>query len=154
MTVLAQKDLFSNRYRKVPALNPLEYKMQIALAELLRLLGRKGVDWWHTPNGELRNKRHAAKLKAMGVRPGVADFFFTWGEPVSVAAEPQVRIFPQNLFLELKRRGEHLSPDQEQFRDSVTVKGSFYEVADNIDDAIAILKRYHILRSTTQGISA
>jgi hypothetical protein len=147
MTVLAQKDLFTQRYRKVPALSPLEYKMQIALAGLLRLLCRPGVDWWHTPNGELRDKRHAAKLKAMGVRPGVADFLFTWGVLVSAVADPQVRIFPQNLFLELKRRGEHLSPEQEQFRDSMMAKGSFYEVADSIDDAVAILKRHQILRN-------
>jgi hypothetical protein len=149
MTVLtpAQKDLFTRRYRKVPALNPLEYKMQIALVQLLRRICHKDVDWWHTPNGELRPGRVGAKLKAMGVRPGVADFFFTWGVPVSVVAEPHLRKFPQNLFLELKRHGEDLSPEQEQFRDSMTAKGSFYEVADSIDDAVAILKRHQILRN-------
>lgn len=148
MNAPAQRDLFTKRYRQVPRRDPLEYKMQIALNELLKLVLRDGrVDWWHTPNGEWRDIKTAAKLKAMGVRPGVADFFFTWAELVSVVAEPSVQKFPRNLFLELKRRGLDLSPEQEQFRDSVTAKGSWYEVADSVDEAIEILRRYGVLKN-------
>ena len=32
--------------------------------------------WWHTPNGEFRDKKTAAKLAGMGVLPGVPDFIF------------------------------------------------------------------------------
>jgi hypothetical protein len=160
MTAPAQKpeyqsDLFTKRFRKVPRRDPLEYKMQIALVDLLKLTLRPDrVAYWHTPNGEWRSIQTGAKLKAMGVLPGVADLFFLWSIPVSVVAEPHVRKFPQNLFLELKRRGQDLSPEQEHFRDLVTAHAAYYELADSVDDAIAILKRYHILRSTTQGISA
>ena len=148
MNVLTQKDLFTKRYRTVPRRDPLEETMQIALNDLLKLLLRDGrVDWWHTPNGGLRDIRTAAKLKAMGVRPGVADFFLTWAIPVSVVNDPHVHTFPQNLFLELKRRGEELSLEQEQFRDSITAKGSYYEVADSIDEAVAILKKYGVLKN-------
>lgn len=149
MNVPAQKDLFSKRYRKVRARDPLEYEIQIALVDFLKLVLRDDrIDWWHTSNGELRDIKTASKLKAMGVRPGVADLFFTWAEPVSVVAEPSVQKFPRNLFLELKRRGLKLSPEQEQFRDSVTAKGSYYEVADSIDEAVEILKRYGVLKNT------
>jgi hypothetical protein len=148
MSLPAQKDLFTKRYRTVSRRDPLEYKMQIALNDLLKLLLRDGrVDWWHTPNGELRDVRTAAKLKAMGVRPGVADFFFIWGEPESLVGDPHVRISTRNLFLELKRRGAELSEEQEQFRDSVTAKGAYYEVADSIDEAVAILKKYGVLKN-------
>ena len=148
MTAAAQKDMFTKRYRKVPQLSPLEYQMQIALVQLLKLLLRDDrVDWWHTPNGEWRDIRTASKLQAMGVRPGVADFFFTWAIPASVVSMPEVQKFPQNLFLELKRRGEHLSEEQEQFRDSVTAKGSYYEVAHSIDESVEILKRYGVLKN-------
>ena len=150
MNAPAQKDLFTKRYRKVPLRDPLEERMQIALHHLLKLtLHDDRVDWWHTPNGGLRDIKTAAKLKAMGVRPGVADFFFTWAAPVSVAAEPHLQKFPQNLFLELKRHGQDLTSEQEQFRDSVTAKGSYYEVVDSIDDAIAVLKKYGVLRRTS-----
>jgi hypothetical protein len=148
MNAPAQKDLFTKRYRKVPRRDPLEYRMQVDLNELLKLVLRDGrVDWWHTPNGGPRDIVTASKLKAMGVRPGVADFFFTWGELMSVVGEPQVQTVSRNLFLELKRRGEDLSPAQEQFRDSVTAKGSWYEVADSIDEAVEILKRYGVLKN-------
>ncbi len=148
MNAPAQKDWITGRYRKVRRLDPLESEIQINLNNLLKLLLRDGrVDWWHTPNGMACDIRTAAKFKAMGVRPGVADFFFTWAEPVSVVAEPNVQKFPRNLFLELKRRGEYLSPAQEQFRDSVTAKGSYYEVADSIDEAVEILKRYGVLKN-------
>lgn len=148
MSVPAQKDWITGRYRKVRLLNPLEYKMQIWLVDFLNRVLRDGrIEFYHTPNGELRNIKTAAKLKAMGVRPGVADLFFTWGELMSVVGEPSVQNVSRNLYLELKRRGEKLSPAQEQFRDSVTAKGSYYEVADSIDEAVEILKRYGVLRN-------
>jgi hypothetical protein len=152
MGIPAQKDWITGRYRTIAGLDPYEYEIQMALNELLKLMLRDNrVEWWHTPNGGLRDIKTAAKFKAMGVRPGVADFFFTWGEPVSVVGEPKVQTFARNLFLELKRRGGDLSEAQEQFRDSVTAKGSWYEVADSIDAAVEILKRYGVLRKSNSG---
>jgi hypothetical protein len=42
--------------------------------------------WWHTPNGGKRSKVTAAKLKKMGVRPGVADLVF-FNKELRLAAE-------------------------------------------------------------------
>lgn len=152
MNAPAQADLFTKRFRKVRQRDPYEYELQIALVDLLKLLLRDDrVAYWHTPNGEWRDIKTAAKLKAMGVLPGVADFFFLWKIPVSVVAMEKVQEFPQNLFLELKRRGEHLSVEQELFRDTVTAKASYYEVADSIDDAIAILKKYGVVKNVSVG---
>jgi hypothetical protein len=148
MNAPAQKDWITGRYRKVRRLEPLESEIQIGLVNLLNHVLRDGrIEFYHTPNGELRDIRTAAKLKAMGVRPGVADLFFLWGEPMSVVGEPHVQTVSRILYLELKRRGEYLSPAQEQFRDSVTAKGSWYEVADSIDEAVEILKRYGVLKN-------
>lgn len=44
------------------------------IAHLLAVTLPKKVMWWHTPNGEKRSPITAAKLKAMGVKPGVPDF--------------------------------------------------------------------------------
>jgi hypothetical protein len=50
--------------------HPSEDDEQIMLAQWL---DAKGLLWCHVPNGGLRNKREAAKLKRMGVKPGVPD---------------------------------------------------------------------------------
>jgi VRR-NUC domain len=82
--------------------------------------------WWHTPNGEIRDKREAAKLRAMGVKPCVPDFLL-------ISPYGSVR------FLELKRRGEDLSEEQEQFSLHCIRHGIPYSVAHNLDEAIAAL---------------
>lgn len=55
---------------------PLEGQEQAALATWLDLVvGVPG--WFHVPNGGLRNKVVAAKLKAQGVKDGVLDIWIT-----------------------------------------------------------------------------
>lgn len=39
------------------------------------------VLWWHTPNGGSRHSAEAAKLKRLGVRPGVPDFLIATAPP-------------------------------------------------------------------------
>jgi hypothetical protein len=145
MSLPAQKDLFSKRYRTVPRLDPYEYQLQISLVDRLRWQCREGVEFYHCANGELRDARTGAKLKAMGLKPGVADLEFVWGELVSVVAEPRPMIFPRVLYLELKARGGKQTEAQKQFETSVTAKGCFYELADNIDEAVCILQKHRIL---------
>lgn len=135
----AQRDLFG---RKIRNIGPSEFEIQKSLVARLRLQCRKGVLYFHCPNGEERDDRVAAKLKAMGVLPGVADLIFIWGELVSC---PNLLIVPQILFLELKRRGARQTTDQILFDQTSKAAGCFYELADSIDDAVAILQRYAIL---------
>jgi hypothetical protein len=127
-----QKDLFTRRYRKVPEIEPSELQLQISLVEWCRWKLRPNVLVWHTPNGEVRDKRTAAKLKAMGVLPGVADLVFMWGNIV---------VGPKLLFLELKAPGRSckLSPEQQAFSVMVREMGATYRVTDNIDEAIRII---------------
>jgi hypothetical protein len=134
-----QLDMFRRDRRRRPkavTLDPPEYRMQIALVQLLRLQARPEIEYWHTPNGELRDKRHAAKLKAMGTRPGVADLVFLFHDTAEVPV----------LFLELKARKGRLSDDQEHFRNRVRALGYAYEWTDSFDDAVRILRKYHVLR--------
>jgi hypothetical protein len=145
MTVpIAQKDMFTRRWRGIRRrdLEPKEHLLQISLVDRLNWQCRKDVVYFHCPNGELRDKRTAAKLKAMGVRPGVADLIFIWGELVAV---PNLMILPRVLFLELKRRGEKQSPVQQLFEAECKRVGCDYAVADNIDDAVSILQHFNIL---------
>jgi len=135
VTVASQRDLFTKRYRRIPALDPSETQIQISLVARLRWQCRPGVVFFHCPNGELRDKRVAAKLKAMGVLPGVADLIFLW------AADRR----PSGLFLELKRRFGRPEPDQESFAKAIKELGFFYEWTDTLDEAVRILIRYGIL---------
>lgn len=132
---LQQKDLFTKRWRRVQALDPKESQIQIQLIAELKFRIRPGVMYFHVPNGEERNKAIAAKLKAMGTLPGVADLIFIW-------MTDRIRI----LFLELKRRNKALSPEQYAFCLKIREAGAIYEIADTVAGAIEILQRHGLLR--------
>ena len=130
--VQKQKDLLTNRWRTVRAPEPSEFQIQSALIKRLRLQCRPGVTYFAVPNGELRPDKQGAKLKAMGVRPGVSDLIFFWGGP-------------NVLCLELKSRTGSLTPEQKIFRDEISIKGCSFEVAHSIDQAVKILIHHGIL---------
>jgi hypothetical protein len=134
---LQQKDLFTKRWSRVDHVDPLEEEIQRSLVAQLRWRVRPGVIWFHVPNGGWRFRRTAGNLKAMGLRPGVADLIVLWSDVPSIT---------RVLCLELKRPGGTQSPAQEQFQADCGLVFAHYEIADNIDDAIAILQRYGILR--------
>jgi hypothetical protein len=136
-----QRDLFTKRWRKVAAPEPLEEQIQRSLVEHLRWRARPGIIYFHAANGGWRFKRTAGNLKAMGVRPGVADLIVWWSDVPSVT---------RVLCLELKRPGGKQSPEQKQFQADCGRVYADYEIADNIDDAIKILERYGVLRGQPQ----
>jgi VRR-NUC domain len=136
MSAVQQKDLFTKRWRQVKVWVPSELQIQIALIEHLKYRCRRGVVYFHVPNGELRDKRTAAKLKAMGELPGVADLIFVWTYNGRL----------ENLYLELKAPGRKLSPEQTIFAQRIRAAGACYDIADNIDEALGILRKYGILQ--------
>ena len=121
------------RARKAPAFRPKEHVLHMATAKLLRDHILPEWIWWHTPNGELRDVRTAAKLKALGVRAGVPDI-------VLVSPCGSVR------FLELKRPGETLSDAQEDFRIHCTRHGIAHAIAYDFDQALIALDAWSCLR--------
>lgn len=131
-----QKDMFSKRWRQVRAPPPSELQLQISLVAQLRLICRRDVVFFHCPNGELRDKRAAAKLKAMGTLPGVADLVFVWCDDGVL----------KNLYLELKARKRSMSPEQMVFCDRVIDAGADYHCVDSIDEALALLRSHGLLK--------
>ena len=83
------------------------------------------------PNGDWRGPRVAAKLKAEGVKPGVADLFL-----------PVKRGEFSGLYIELKRAGGTPSPEQWAFLESVTMQGFFAVVVNSLTVADEIIRRY------------
>jgi hypothetical protein len=129
--------LKSNRQRGTKPPPPLEFSSHVFLADILRRWCSPQWEFSHLPFGEKRNIVTAARLKRMGVQPGWHDFLF---------AGPNAKL----VWLELKRRGNKLSEDQEEIEAHLRECGFEYLVTDNVDEAVAWLKRLGILRATIE----
>ena len=77
---------------------------------------------FHVANGGLRSKTEAARLKWMGVVPGVPDL---------VLVLPKGRC----AFWEVKTPKNGLSPEQKAFVDRLTVLGHSWGIVRSIEDA-------------------
>jgi hypothetical protein len=77
------------------------------------------------PNGGMRHPAVAAQLKAEGVKPGVPDLFLA--HPSNGAP---------GLFIEMKRRvGGRLSPEQQAWRERLTMNGYRVRVCKGWEEA-------------------
>jgi hypothetical protein len=114
-------------------LQPSEHQLQVSLCEYLRLAARPESFWFAVGNGGRRPIGVARKLKAEGVKAGVADlaFMLPWG---------------RMAFLELKIKGGSLSPEQKQFRDICAALGHPWAVAKTLDEAIHFLQSVNALK--------
>jgi hypothetical protein len=135
-----QRDLFSRRYRTVVQPQQKEVAFHIQLVATLRWCLRPDVLFWHVPNGEHRDPRTAAKLKAMGVMPGISDLQFHWCE---LGADQQK--CRRVLHLELKTGNRPQSPAQAAFALAMRCLGDEYHIARSVDEAIGILRECGLL---------
>ena len=140
-TASQQKDLLTGRWRKLVEPQKEATSLHIPLVAMLRWCLRPDVIWRHYPAGELRDKRTAAKLKAMGVLAGSADLEFFYRNAAGV---------PCLLFLELKLPGRKCSEAQMGFALAVKLLGAEYEVACTIDEAIGVIGKRGLIRSNVE----
>lgn len=135
-----QLSLFGSRKQrgKAPP-TPSEGQIQEALVQLLDRWGTRGWRYTHIASGGLRDKITASILKRRGVKRGWPDLIFLSPYPPSVN------------FLELKRRGEALSDAQQDFQLFCADNGYRHAVADNLQDAVAILKDWGALRASVSA---
>jgi hypothetical protein len=136
-----QRDLLTRRWRNVVAQRQKESTFQITLVALLRWALRPDVLMRHTPNGEHRDRRIGAKLRAMGVLAGVADLQFDFAEIDELGRKCRCV-----LHLELKRFGGRQTAEQAAFQLAVKLLGDEYHVVHSVDEAIAILGERGLLR--------
>ena len=142
---LRQRDLFTRRWRKQLEPQKEVTSLHIPLVAMLRWCLRPDVIWRHVPNGEHRDPRTAAKLKAMGVLPGSADLEFHWAEWHSV-----VGTMRRMLHLELKVGNRKQNAAQAGFALAMKLLGDEYHVARSIDEAIGILGERGLLRPNVE----
>ena len=143
-----QKHLFTGRWRGVRAPSVKEHQLQIQFVSLMKWALRPDVIMFHVPNGEVRDKVAAAKLKAMGVLPGVSDLVFVWKKYWEDSEGSHTA--PGILFLELKRLDGRLTSEQAAFGLALLVVGAEFAVAHSIDEAVEAVQSRGLLRSDRQ----
>jgi len=90
------------------------------------------LKWLHAiPNGGHRNPRVAVKLKAEGVKAGVADLFLPW--PVAGKC---------GLYIEMKAMDGDLKNNQQEFLEYAEDAGYVAAVCYGADEAIQVLEDY------------
>ena len=103
-----------------------EHQLQVSVCELMDKALRPPLAYHATPNGGHRHVAVARKLKAEGVKAGVAD--------IQILLDGG-----RSAWLELKIKGGSLSPAQKVFRDTCRTLGHPWAVAKTFDEAKAFL---------------
>jgi hypothetical protein len=103
------------------------------IIDALRVCASPGVIYWHPANEGERNPLYAASLKRLGLLAGVPDLVFHLADG-------------QTAFLEIKRPGGRLSPEQAMFQQAVMTQGCRFAVVRSIDEALAVLGEWGALR--------
>jgi VRR-NUC domain len=114
----------------------IESQIQKALASHLRLRACKDVFWFACENGGYRTAVESAILKACGIRSGVPDVILIRGG--------------RTYGLELKSPGGRLSDAQRLAHEEMQRAGAEVATAVGIDEALAQLERWQLLRGQTQ----
>lgn len=89
-------------------------------------------DLFAVPNGGQRNRIVAAKLKAEGVRAGIADL---------ILDHPGA--YGEIIYIELKVKKNTQTPKQKEFEKRATQKGRRYFVLRSLDEFISIVN-FHL----------
>jgi hypothetical protein len=95
---------------------------------------RAPLDCWfcHVPNGGARTAVEGAIFKTLGVQAGTPDLL------IVSAGRP--------IFIECKAPGRKLSAAQVECHEALTRAGAVITTVNNIDDALAFLRRLGVLR--------
>jgi len=101
-------------------------------------LNGAGVLWCHVPNGELRNPRVGAKLKAMGVRRGVPDILIFNTPPNELYSSEGYT----GVAIELKSVHDKRGPSkaQREWISELVINGWAARVCKGADEAIRFLR--------------
>lgn len=140
MTAPKQRDLLTTRWRKVRAPDPSEFQVHASIVAYLRQMARPEVQWFHCANGEVREARTGAKLKAMGLKPGAPDLMFRW------RAQWSIDCLQQTLDLEIKPPNGKQSEAQKAWESVTVATGGTYCIVHSLDEAIIIFEKYNITR--------
>jgi hypothetical protein len=108
-------------------LHPTEEQIQGAVCDFLDSALPADAVWFHPPNGGHRHAAVAAKLKWLGVKPGIPDIVIVWRG--------------RAIFIELKAQKGSLSEAQKAMQSRLVLSGAVvFEVARSVDEVEGFLK--------------
>jgi len=110
-----------------------EFQTCKAIKEYLDLLPEIKQVYFHIPNGEKRSPMVGARLKAMGVRRGIPDYFIPRKSGCGRWA---------GLFIEVKSKAGRPTQEQLQFMKQVEFYGYRTAVVRSVDELQRELKCY------------
>ena len=119
----------------MPARRHPESQLQRSVAAHLRLR-QPNVFWFACENGGYRTAIEAAILKSCGIKRGVPDL-------IVIRAG-------KTFALELKAPGGRVSPSQQTAHQEMRAAGAEVATVFGIDDALAQLEAWQLLRGQTQ----
>ena len=104
-----------------------EDALQRAVCQYLAL---RRLDFHSHPNERKAHPIEIARLKAMGMMPGIADL--------------EINVGPSAYFIELKTETGRLSPAQRTFRDDCRRLGKPWGLARSVEDVAELLKGWNL----------
>ncbi len=115
-----------------------EAEIQRAVMAHLRCRGVRGAFAWHTPNGGYRTPAEAGILKSLGVVAGV----------------PDVLILHDGQLYALELKAPKGRPSSSQVRTMLALEaaGATTALAVGLDEALATLQRWGLLRPSSEAI--
>jgi hypothetical protein len=119
--------------KKAKPAGPSEHRIQATLVDYLYYAAKPDVYYFAIPNQANRHISNAVKMKAEGVRSGIADLCFMF---------PQGRV----AWLEMKKPGGSLSPTQKQFREVCHSLGHQWGTAKSVEEALELLTDWGALK--------
>jgi hypothetical protein len=109
-----------------------EAQIQRAVLDHLRIRGVPDLFFLHIPNGGLRLRSEAARLKGLGTRAGAPDLLLVH----------EGRVYG----LELKAPGGRVTAAQLETLSAMEAAGACTGVAEGLDQALAVLEQWRLLR--------
>lgn len=106
-----------------------EHKLQVAICKWLEYT--QDFYYYAIPNGGLRHRLVAIKLKMEGAKAGVADMFWMISNDRW-----------KGLFIEVKIEKGKQTSSQEAFEQIALAHGYFYSVVRSIDDCENIIRKF------------
>ena len=117
-----------------------ELAIQRAVCDHLRARPVYGIVWFAVPNGGYRRPTEAKIFKGMGVLPGVPDLILLRAGKMYA--------------LELKKANGKLTDNQRDTMDMLTAAGAECAVAYSIDEAVAKLEAWQLLKPNRASVVA
>lgn len=100
---------------------------------LKRLSDERFKNIFAIPNGGARHKAVAGKMQAEGTEKGVPDICVAW---------PNYTWEKLGMYIEMKRRGGRISPEQNDWHSRLRRAGYMVVICYSVDEAIEIVERY------------